>query len=259
MDRPGVGSRMKSRMSPQLRSQVGVWVLRVIAASAGVVMAVLAFNLVVMPMLVRQGQQVEVPALEGLSTAEAVETLAEAGLAVRDTLERPNDAVEAGRIMDQVPPAGNAVKPGRSVRLLVSRGGEKRLVPPTAGESMRTARVALGNAGYGLGNVVKVHSERVQEGYVVASDPPPGTQLPQGQRVHLLVSSGPAKAPLALPDLRGLRLSKVEEQLRAAGFKVQSQRGMAPNNYRELLRVVDTQPGPGAKVYLGDPIVLIGG
>ena len=235
------------------------WLLRLALVGAGVALAAVTFNMVIMPLLVRQGKQVEVPALTGLSTGEAVEILNESGLAVRDTLERTNDAVEPGMIMDQEPPAGTAVKPGRAVRLLVSRGGEKREVPALAGQSTRTARVALGNAGYGLGNVVQVHSDYVEEGFVVASDPPGGTQLAPGQRVHLLVSLGPAQAPLALPDLRGLRLTRVEEQLRAAGFKVESRRGASASGFGELLRVVETSPGPGSKVYLGDPIVLIGG
>ena len=235
------------------------WALRIVAVAAGAILAVLAFNVVVMPMLVRQGQQVEVPKLEGLSIASAVEELAAAGLAVRDTLERPNDAVDAGLIMDQEPPSGSTVKPGRSVRLLVSRGGQKRQVPDLAGQTVRYARLSLGNAGYTLGNLVKVPSSRVQEGFVVASDPPPGTQLRPNQRVHVLVSSGPSRTPLALPDLRGRRISRVEEQLRAAGFKVQSQREPASSTFRELLRVVETDPGPGAKVYVGDRIVLVGG
>jgi serine/threonine-protein kinase len=224
----------------------------------GLVLAVITFNYVVMPRVVRQGRSVEVPNLRGMTLEDAASQVQQAGLAVRDTVERTSVSVPSGLILDQEPSAGRLVKPERRLRLVVSSGGKERRVPPLSNQSLRYARLTLGNEGYELGDVIRVPDPDVAPNVVLATDPPESTVLGPGQAVHLLVSTGAESGSWVLPDLRGMRLGTVEEDLRLAGFLVETRRESF-GWFRGGLRVVETEPRPGARVRPGDRIVLVGG
>jgi serine/threonine-protein kinase len=65
---------------------------------------------------------VAVPAVLGESLSAAEDALKSAGLSVGDVSRRYSDAAGAGEVIDQSPGAGDSVKRGRSVDLVVSRG-----------------------------------------------------------------------------------------------------------------------------------------
>jgi len=229
-----------------------------LAVSAAFLLAVAAFNFAVMPALVRQGKGLPVPDVTGMSLKQAAETLAAVQLAVQDTLERRGAGVPAGVVIDQVPSGGRTVKSGRRVRLVVSAGGHERSVPDMNGQTLRFARLSLGQEGYVLGDVVRIPAQNVGTDFVLASDPPPGTALTPGRSVSLLVSAPGSGVAWVLPDLRGRRLTRVEDELKLAGFSVQVT--LRNNNrFGWSLEVVQTDPPPGSVVHRGDAIRLIGG
>ena len=246
-------------MSPARRTMVLRWLGRGVLVLLGAALAGAVFNFGVMPYLVRQDKHLEVPRLTGLTLDAAVTELTTAGLAVRDTVERNSASVPAGLVLDHEPPAGRAVKPGRTVRLILSRGGREVRVPELAGQTLRYARLTLGSAGYLLGDVIRVASATVPPNFVLATDPPATELLPPGRRVHVLVSSGSSAQVYSVPDLRGRRLNWVEEELRFTGFTVDVRRDPTAGSFREFLRVVETIPQPGHKIRQGDRIVLVGG
>ena len=55
-------------------------------------------------------------------------------------------------------------------------------------------------------------------GTVLAQDPPPGTELEEGQVVTLVPSLGPP--PVPIPEVTGVTLAKARKQLSAAGLEV---------------------------------------
>jgi len=227
--------------------------------AAGLILAVAAFHFGVMPTLVRQGKQAEVPDVRGVSLADAAAVIAETGLAVRDTLERGSSSVPAGMVMDQDPAPGRWVKPERRLRLVISTGGREHRVPGLREQTLRFARLTLGNEGYVLGDVVRISSDRMPANFVMASDPPESTLLGSGMEVDLLVSSGPVVPEWIFPDLRGRRMGRVEEDLRRAGFSVDVQRDIGARGSTRSLRILETEPRPGSRVRIGGLIVLTGG
>ncbi len=221
----------------------------------GVLGAVLVFNLLVMPLFVRHGNEIVVPELEGRSLDDVHVLLAEQGLAVRDTLVRTSPDILAGIVIEQLPRAGMSVKPERGVTLMVSSGRSRTRVPYLSGQTLRFARLVLAQEGYVLGDVIRLASEEVPRNTVVTSDPPRGTAHPGGQPVHLLVSDGAPQERWIMPDLRGKELLITADRLRFAGF---------PVNIREdedsfgLGVIRNTFPLPGSRVAAGDTIRLLG-
>lgn len=234
------------------------WLLRyVLPVFLGFLAAAAVFNYVVMPRFVRHGQEIEVPEVAGRPLADARSILAGAHLAVRDTVNRTDPVVPRGEVLEQDPRGGSRVKPGRSIQLVVSVGRREEHLPAVAGQTLRFARLALGQDGYQLGDVLRVPSADVPRNLVVASDPSGGTEVTSGARVSLLVSDGPPAASWILPDLRGEELQLTADKLRFAGFKVvvenEDPYSFAPR------RIASTDPPAGSEVSRGDTIRLVGG
>lgn len=235
--------------------RAGQLALRIVpAALAGAFLAVLFFNLVVMPSFVSHGDEVEVPDVVGFEYDVARAHLAEYGLSVRDTTLRPNPDVSEGVVLDQEPKHPKPIKPERGVRLVISTGMGRQRIPNLAKQTLRTARLNLNREGYVLGDVLRVHSDEIDRDFVVATDPPGGDVASRGSSVHLLVSAGPERGTWVMPDLRGRELRGTADRLQFAGFPVQVIED--PRRGFGMERVVSTEPAPGARVALGDTLRL---
>jgi eukaryotic-like serine/threonine-protein kinase len=230
-------------------------IARFLASLAGLLAALLVMNSLLMPMIVHHGREVEVPDVTKMKVSEAVAKLHAANLAVRDTMEQASSSIPLGVVIDQHPRAKLHVKPERGVLLVVSHGGTATKVPELGGQTLRFARLALTGAGYTLGDVLRVSSDKVDRNFVIASDPPSGETLPPGATVHLLVSDGPERTALVMPDLTGKDLDLTADRLNAAGFVVLVQRG---NGLWDENRVKTALPAAGAMVAEGDTIRLFG-
>jgi len=224
---------------------------------AGLVVAVLIMNSVVMPRFVRHGAEVEIPDVNQLTVAQAQERLAAVGLAVRDTVSQMSPSVPPGKILEQMPRPHTRVKPDRGVRVVVSRGRLEQRVPQIAGQTLRYARIALSRDGYELGEVLRVPSDRVARNFVMASEPPQDEVAPPGQRVNLLVSDGPARRTWVMPDLAGEEVQLTADRLNFAGFVAVVDESV-PSWFPGRRRVRTTIPPPGAVVAEGDTIRILG-
>jgi len=251
-------ARVRSLAGGAGAQRLGAFAARVVLPfGLGLVAALLVFNSVVMPRFVRHGDEISMPDVRGKRRAEAEKLLADFDLAVRDTVLRLNAGVPAGVVMDQEPAPGSSIKPYRGVRLVLSRGREQTRVPKLAGQTLRFVRMNLGEEGYQVGDVVRTPSRDVARDFVVASEPPAGTPIEPGGRVHLLVSEGPEARTWIMPDLRGQDLRLTAEKLRFAGFTVVID-DEDPYDFRSR-RVTATNPGPGRPVRGFGTIHLLGG
>ena len=89
----------------------------------------LVVNLVLMPSLTRQGAEVRVPEVIGLSEREAERLLAGEDLRLSKISEQWSPDVPRGFITTQDPPAGGVVKRGRRISVIVSLGAQGTSVP----------------------------------------------------------------------------------------------------------------------------------
>src|SRR4026209_2335984 len=75
-------------------------------------------------------REVEVPSLVGRTVNEATATLAEQKLRLRvGETQRPEDKIEAGKVMQQDPDAGASSRRQRTVRVWISSGPKRTIVP----------------------------------------------------------------------------------------------------------------------------------
>ncbi len=217
---------------------------------------VIAFNYVLMPLLVRQRSAVIVPDLRNASETEAKKMLAGLGLSMRVERSDYDSQVPAGFILSQSPEANENLKPGRSVAVVVSLGTRIRMVPDVRGTTHRQARNQLQTEGLDVGRVARVLHDGGAREHVVATSPPVGDEVHEGEAVDLVVSAPGGAIVYLMPDLSGQDLFFVREKLEKRGFRVSSVRyedreGVYPNT------IIDQRPRAGDRIREGESIELV--
>jgi eukaryotic-like serine/threonine-protein kinase len=125
-------------------------------------------------------------------------------------------------------------------------------VPDVAGQTEQAAGTALRRAGLDPVPSLKA-SATVASGLVIGQTPAAGTRVSQGSGVSIVVSGGPASAPVA--DVEGMAASVATARLRKAGFKpttkTQASSTVASGH------VIGTEPPAGTEKQLGSPVVVL--
>ncbi|MGQ0645277.1 MAG: PASTA domain-containing protein [Elusimicrobiota bacterium] len=166
----------------------------------------------VLESVIHMRKEVAVPDLKGKTLEQALDALSPAGLSLAKEGVEFNDALPAGSVLRQSPPAGLKVREGKTVRVTLSSGGQVVFVPELGEKPLQEAQNQLRSAGLSLGAVSEVYSQALETGWVVEQDPPPGAVLGRGQMVDLTVSKGPPPEGLKLmPNFVNQPLSRALE------------------------------------------------
>ena len=202
----------------------------------------------------------EVPNVTGNQLNVAIALLEQDGFGVGEVNRVEREAPE-NTVLEQDPAASPPSKEAEldcaflsffcskpDVTLTVSAGPGSAKVPSTAGLDRADAEAALEEAGFGT-QIETVHSEDVEEGLVIRSDPGGGETATRGSDVTLTVSSGPKLAKV--PVLVGAQRSFAVQQIRGRGFvpSVEEEESSAPAG--EVIRQspsAGSQLGPGSSV-----------
>jgi len=198
-------------------------------------------------------REVQVPSLVGHTVTEATSELAALGLALKvEENQRPDDRVEAGHVMQQEPVAGGSSRRQRTVRVWISSGPKRTVVPALVGQSERAAQARLQQDGVALNSVSEFRSSDYAADVVVSQNPAPTSRSPE---VSLLLNRGELSATYVMPDVIGVDGERAAEALRRQGFRVsivgtQPYPGVPPGT------VVRQQPAGGFQVGGSDAISL---
>ncbi len=166
------------------------------------------------------GAEVQVPALKGMTVAEARSQTSGLGLNLDVDNRYYSAAVAAGHILTQSPPAGAVVRREWRVRVSESLGPQRVDVPDTVGSTERIAALRLRRAGLGVGVVAQLPWANASEGTVLAQDPPAHAQGIERPSVNLLVSAPDDETPdgYVMPDLAGLPVVTAQAELARMGI-----------------------------------------
>jgi serine/threonine-protein kinase len=231
---------------------------RIAAISAVVVLlltGVAALSFCVAFRAERRSNIVELPDWTG-RTKDDAETQARAlGLGFEVAEERHDAGVAVSRVLSQEPAAGTTVRRGRTIRVVVSLGGETLRVPSLVGQPGRQADLALKREGLQTGWDARLHDDDVPEGVVIAQSPPADALTVSGERVQLLVSAGPRPARFVMPDLSGRPLREVQDWITLCGFRTGPVRRL-PADGREPGTVVGQLPPAGWPIGRRDVVEL---
>lgn len=189
------------------------------------------------------------PDVTGMALPDALAALTERGLAA-ETVEEYHETVAANAVIrwevpgDPTLTAGAEVLPDTLVRMTVSLGPAPRTVPNLIGVEMNGARVAVES----LQLVFRVEAEQqfsddIAAGSVMWQSIEPGTEVPRGSEIVVIVSKGPDVVPF--PDLsQAPTFNDAKALLEAAGFVAELTFGDAEGEVREYT-IDGAVPNPG--------------
>jgi eukaryotic-like serine/threonine-protein kinase len=223
----------------QRRRRVWPWVLLALLVAGLVAGAFL---------LATEHNKVAVPGVIGLSADKARTQLQQRGFAVN--VDRKQSLEPLDQVIGQDPPAGEKVKKGSTVNLTVSGGPPPAVVPAVENLPEKVALEQLQKAGF-KADINEAPSDTIKKGFVISTTPPGGTELKQGERVRMDVSSG--VATFAAPDVLGLDQATAEQTLQGKGLvpAVQQVESDQPAG-----NVVQQSPVAGTRVSKGDRVTI---
>jgi serine/threonine-protein kinase len=206
---------------------VGAWIVRAFALGgpidAPLPMPTVSATVIVIPTVATQTPvsatpspaTVLVPVVTGDTAARARESLAAVGL-VPEVTEAWNRETPSGMVAVQEPAAGLSVSRGQVVRVTVSKGVQRVVVPNTIGKTGQNARDELTRAGLRV-DLVEENTPLTVAG-VVFEQQPRGGEVDPANPVVIKVSRGPAR-PM-VPGVIGMKADDAKRILEQEGFRV---------------------------------------
>ena len=167
------------------------------------------------------GAEVQVPALKGMTVADARSQTAGLGLNLDVDNRYYSGDVAAGHILTQSPAAGTVVRREWRVRVAESLGPPKGEVPDTGGKEERVAALELRRVGLEVGATARLPWGKAAEGTVLAQDPPAHAQGIERPSINLLVAAPDDDAPdgFVMPNLIGWPVVSAQAELAKVGIQ----------------------------------------
>jgi serine/threonine-protein kinase len=190
-----------------------------------------------------------VPDVTGLDPDVAVEQLLALPLATGGRTEVFDSVVPGGQVVGTDPPVGQNVAPNTPVDLLVSKGPEPIQLTDLTNRRAAAATGSLEERGL-IVQVIERFSEKIDAGRVIGQSPAPGTTIPSGSTVELLVSKGPP--PVVVPNLIDMRRKAAVTALEDLGLRVDVEAG----EFTPLNRVISQIPAAGTEVPKGSTVTI---
>ena len=174
----------------------------------------LAFGGTMLVLNVTTPKDVELPNIVGISKEEAKQKVEQTGLIFEIEAEEYNSEVEANLVISQNPEYAenyNKVKEGTVVKVVISKGTEKTIVPKVVGMTEEEAAETLKNAKLKY-EIIEETSKKVEEGYIISQETEPDTEVNAGNTVKIHVSIGTGIKQVTMIDVTG----KTEEEAKKA-------------------------------------------
>ena len=199
----------KRRISKRVRRN------RMIAAMLAVALGIGGWYVLVGP-----GSRIVVPSVVGASVEEASAVLAPLGLRSEVIENRFDEDIAAGKILESNPSGGDKIDAGGSVKLVISKGQERYVIPVLTGLTPEAALKLLTNQPLKSAGIVEEFNTTIPKGLVISTNPSNGQKVKRDTPVTIFVSKGVEQ--IALATYVGQSADQAQNELTEAGFNVES-------------------------------------
>jgi beta-lactam-binding protein with PASTA domain len=153
------------------------------------------------------GKEVKVPVITGKTLKESIQLLENAGFDVAiDSTYSPDK--KPLLVLGQQPEGGTTVKEGRTIFLIVNKQSPPATpMPNLVNMSFRSAEMLLKSSKLILGDTVMkpdMAQGAVLNQLVNGKEIAPGTMIPQGSKISLVIGDGLGNKEINVPDLTGM-------------------------------------------------------
>ena len=235
------------------------FILKNFLIALGIIVAVTWIALIGVDFYTHHGESETIPDLRGSYLEEAEVTLARKGLypVVIDSVYVRDKKL--GTIIDQIPPANSTVKRNRPIYVIInSRSVRQVAIPEINDVSYRQADAMLQSMGLSVSNVEYAPSEfkdLVIDVKYHGRSVTPGTRLPEGSSVVLVVGSGLGDSQAIAPSLKGLGLEAATQEIQSASLIIGSvEYDVTPSGNEDDYIIYRQRPAAGTSLTSGSRI-----
>lgn len=165
----------------------------------------------------RHGEEIEVPDLMGLYIEEAMVLAQNQGMTVMVVDSTYSKKTPLGAIVDQNPQANSKAKRDRTIYVVMNAKQVRQIpVPDLRDLSYRQAETTLKSIGLTMDEIVyepSVYKDLVLDMKHNGVSINPGTRLPEGTKVTLVVGFGAGTEQVRTPDLLGQSIASARSYL----------------------------------------------
>lgn len=140
--------------------------------------------------IIGPGSRITIPSMVGGTIADAQAELIALGLTNIEVKKRFDENIPKGKIIETVPPAGGRAETTGTVSLIISKGAERYSVVSVVGLTPEAATAAIMKSPLGIGTISEIYSDKIPKGFVIASDPPTGSEVKRNTVINILLSKG---------------------------------------------------------------------
>ena len=193
--------------------------------------------------------QIAVADYTGMTQAQAQQAVVNAGLRTRFT-KSASETVGVDHVIRQSPPAGTSVPRNQIVELVISNGKPVLGLEDVRGYSVNDAQRTLQGQGFAV-TLVR-HYDNTLRDNVINQKPAAGAKVPEGSRITLIVSDGPA--PVLVPNFVGMPVEKAQARASALGIALDTSQTVAGNPANAI---ASQSVAPGTKVTANTTVHVI--
>jgi len=200
----------------------GGFVLKNVLVAIGILVGISWIALICIDFYTHHGEAEVIPDLRGSYVEEAQVLLAKKGLYVQVIDSVYVRDKKLGTIIDQIPAPNSTVKTNRPVYVIINSRKVRQVTLPEINDvSYRQADAMLQSIGLSVASVEYVPSEYkdlVSEVKLHGRTILPGTRVPEGSALVLVVGNGLGEASTAVPMLKGKGLEEATQEATSASL-----------------------------------------
>jgi serine/threonine-protein kinase len=199
----------KRRVSKRVRRN------RMIAALLAIALGIGGWYVLIGP-----GSRVVVPSVVGATLEEANAALTPLGLRSEVVEKRFDEDIATGKILESNPSGGGKIEEGGIVKLTISKGQERYVIPVLTGLTPEAAIKMLTSQPLKSAGITEEFNSTIPKGLVISTNPSNGQKVKRDTPVVIVVSKGVEE--VALTTYVGQSGEQAQNELTDAGFNVES-------------------------------------
>jgi serine/threonine-protein kinase len=170
--------------------------------------------------LIGPGSRVVVPSVVGATLEEANAALTPLGLRSEVVEKRFDEDIATGKILESNPSGGGKIEEGGVVKLTISKGQERYVIPVLTGLTPEAAIKMLTSQPLKSAGITEEFNSTIPKGLVISTNPSNGQKVKRDTPVVIVVSKGVEE--VALTTYVGQSGEQAQNELTDAGFNVES-------------------------------------
>lgn len=194
-----------------------------------------------------KGEELTAPNLIGKNINEAYQITSVKGIYLKKEIINFDKSYRPLTIIDQFPSPNTRIKEKSFVKVYVTAEITEVILPDLTSQSLKESENILTESNLKKRFVSYINSEDIPVDSVISQSYPPGSRVPTGTDVDLLVSKGSREKSFIMPFIIGMRAEKVVFHFERLGFQI-SKITRVPYSYLEPGIVVQQFPSPGFRI-----------